>query len=126
MDLGKLKGKEVVDGHDEVAGRDQRQVVVREMDQRHVGAEQGERQDGLLRQAIGLRIDRHQVGRSADQRPNKRGILAVGEDRESIAQKLRQLRKQPANIATNAKRPDQARVEADPPDGQTTLMVSDP
>jgi len=45
VDLGKLKGKEVVDGHDEVARLDQRQVVVGEVHQRQVGAEQGERQD---------------------------------------------------------------------------------
>jgi hypothetical protein len=65
------------------------------------------------------------MGRSADQRPDDRGILPVGDDRQPVAKKLRQLRKQPANIATNAKRPDQARVEADPPYGQPSLMVSD-
>jgi hypothetical protein len=35
------------------------------------------------------------------------------------------LRKQPANIATDAERPDQAGIEADPPCGQTSFMVSD-
>jgi len=66
------------------------------------------------------------MGRPADQGTDQCRILAVGEDRQPVAEKLRQLRKQPANIATNAKRPDQARVEADPPYGQTSLMVSDP
>ena len=59
-------------------------------------------------------------------RPDDRGILAVGHHGEALGKKPRKLRKQPANIATNAKRPDQARIEADPPGGQTSLMVSDP
>ena len=54
------------------------------------------------------------------------GVRTAGEDSEAAAQQLRQLGKQAANIATNAQRPDQARIEADSPNGQTTLMVSDP
>ncbi len=126
MDLGELKRKEVVDGHHDVAGLDQRQIVVWEVDQRKLGAQQGERQQRLLRQPVGLGVDGHQVRRSADLRPNDGGVLGIGNDGQALPEKGGEFRKQPANIAAYAKRPDEARVEADSPFGQTTLMVSDP
>ena len=61
MDLGELKGEEVVNRDHEVAGLDQGQVVVREMDQPELGSEQAQGEQRLLRQAVGLGVDRHQV-----------------------------------------------------------------
>ena len=126
MDLGKLKGEEVMNGDHEVSGLDQREVVVREMYQAELGAEKAERKQRLFRQAIGLGVNRHQVRQSTDQGSHDRRILPVGNHGEALTEDEGEFGKKAANIATNAQRPDQARVEADPLRGQPGLMVSDP
>src|SRR5437867_13442778 len=102
MDLGELKGEEVVNGDYEVARFDQGQVVVWKMDQPELSAEQAQRQQRLFRQAVGSGVDRQQVRGSTDQGTHDRGILSIGHHGEAFTEDRGELRKQPANIATNA------------------------
>jgi len=96
------------------------------MNQVETGAHQSERQEGLLAEAIRGGVDRHEARRGADHGSHEGRVPCAGHDHQAAAQDRCQPGEQAANIATNAQRPDQARIEPDALHGRPALSGDDP
>ena len=92
----------------------ERQVVVREVHQRHARPPQADQEKGLLGEPVGPRLYGDEPWAPSNLGANQGCLFNRSEDGQAFFEDRRKLGEEAADIAADSERPDQAGVECNP------------